>query len=138
MQKGKRSLEKKLMVIVGVITALLIVLAIGFTFSYADDGLRVISLSYTPGNNSVIVSVTDDDFTRYPALKTAMETSGVIIVTENPFIHFRYGELCVTKYEAMLIEEEFGVIYRVNDSNAVKSRYLKWKENYYEVYRFYV
>ncbi|WP_338095991.1 hypothetical protein [Methanorbis rubei] len=126
------------MVIIGVIIVALAILSAGFTFSYADEGFGVRQLSYTPGNTSMIVSVTDDDLARHPALKTALETSGTIVVTENPFVCFRVSEQCINKSEAMLIEKEFSEYYRDSDSGTMKSRYLQWNENYYRVYHFYV
>ena len=132
-------MKKKILICIGILISVVFATVIGgFTLAYADAGIRVQSLSHIPGSNSIIVSVTDDDLARYPALQNSLETSESIIVIENPFTRMKYSNRCVNKSEAIRIENEFGEMYRENGSIVSKSRYLKWDDGYYRVYPFYV
>ncbi|MDE2518673.1 MAG: hypothetical protein O0X93_00970 [Methanocorpusculum sp.] len=131
-------MKKKIFICIGILIFVVFATVIGgFTLAYADAWIRVQPLSHIPGSNSIIVSVTDDDLARYPALQNSLETSESIIVTENPFTRMKYGKRCVNKSEAIRIENEFGEMYRENGSIVSKSRYLKWDDAYYRVYPVY-
>ena len=59
---------------------ILILLAVCTLYSPHEGGINLLPLNSPPGENTVIVPVTEEDLDRHPALRIALETSEPIVI----------------------------------------------------------
>ena len=117
--------KKILSLIVVLLAMILILLAVCTLYSPHEGGI--------PGENTVIVPVTEEDLDRHPALRIALETSEPIVISKNPIHILQFGERCITIAEAREIENKFSFMYMDNDTSSLKYRYILWNNTYYQV-----
>ena len=139
--------KKILSLIVLLLAIILILLAVCTLSSPHEGGINLLPLNSPPGENTVIVPVTEEDLDRHtvivpvteedldrhPALRIALETSEPIVISKNPIHILQFGERCITIAEAREIENKFSFMYMDNDTSSLKYRYILWNNTYYQV-----
>ncbi|HJK72654.1 MAG TPA: hypothetical protein O0Y01_04060 [Methanocorpusculum sp.] len=125
--------KKIISLIVVLLAIILILLAVCTLSSPHEGGINLLPLNSPPGENTVIVPVTEEDLDRHPALRIALETSEPIVISKNPIHILQFGERCITIAEAREIENKFSFMYMDNDTSSLKYRYILWNNTYYQV-----
>lgn len=127
-------MNRKTALLLGIgIAIILILLAVCTLYSPHEGGINLLPLNSPPGENAVIVPVTEEDLARHPALRAALESSEPIIISKNPIHILEFGERCITVAEAWEIENKFSFMYMDNNTSSLKYRYILWNNTYYQV-----
>ena len=82
--------KKILSLIVVLLAMILILLAVCTLYSPHEGGINLLPLNSPPGENTVIVPVTEEDLDRHPALRIALETSEPIVISKLHVYGQRY------------------------------------------------
>ena len=96
--------KKILSLIVLLLAIILILLAVCTLSSPHEGGINLLPLNSPPGENTVIVHVTEEDLDRHPALRIALETSESIVISKNPLHIIQFGERCITIAEERALD----------------------------------
>ncbi|MDU9376967.1 hypothetical protein McpSp1_16110 [Methanocorpusculaceae archaeon Sp1] len=120
--------KKSIAILLGVII-IFICLFIGgqYLFSQAEESLDAHPTGYTdqnpPPERIHIRNLTEEDFSKYPALQTVIIDDNWITITDDPFLILKVGDSHLSKVEAGEILAEFGISY------------LYWNKTYYSLMR---
>ncbi len=123
-------MEKKSIALIVAVILLFLGCYLGgqYLFAHTDEWIAAMPTGYTEQNppyhlSVLLITLTNEDFTRYPALHALIEDGRDVPITEDPFLIMRSDVPCISKSDAAELLSSFG------------NGYLYWNKTYYHLTR---